>query len=461
MALGTTRRALRTSILYFIDDPVAAGPGKALRYHQDGLLLLEEGQVFAVGDFDTLRQEQAGWLSRVPIESSYRGKLLLPGFIDTHIHFPQMAMIAAFGEQLLTWLNKYTYPAERAFANRVHAEHMAEFFLDELLRNGTTTALVFASVHPTSVEALFSAALKRDMRLIAGKVMMDRNAPDYLRDEAYQSYLQSRALLERWHHQGRLRYAITPRFALTSSPDQLALAGRLHSEFPDCHVHTHLAENQDEIALVKTLFPDSDSYLDVYRRAGLVGRRSLFAHGIHLEERDFSRLHAAGAALCFCPTSNLFLGSGLFRLRQARLANRPVLVGLGTDVGAGTSFSLLQTLSEAYKVVALEQSGTPERQLLSAFEGFYLATLGGARALYLDDRIGSLLPGYEADFVVLDWAATPLQQLRQQAALSRVGTPMERLAERLFVLMMLGDDRNVVATWLHGRPAWPASPAAE
>jgi guanine deaminase len=316
---------------------------------------------------------------------------------------------------------------------------VAKVFCDELVRNGTTTALVFCSSHPQSVEALFAEALARNMRVIAGKTMMDRNCPEGLRDTAQGSYDDSKALLQRWHGRGRLGYAITPRFAGSSTPQQLDLAGALWRERPDVHVHTHISENLDEIAWVKSLYPQRSGYLDVYDHAGLVGPRAMFAHGVHLTEGEFCRCHEAGAAIAHCPTSNMFLGSGQFRVFDAKRADRPVQVGLGTDIGAGTSFSILATAGEAYKAAQLNRTS------LDAVKALHLATLGGARALGLEDRIGALKAGNEADLVVLDPKATPLLKFRSERASS--------IEELLFVLMTLGDDRAVKETWIAGAPA--------
>ncbi|WP_343034858.1 guanine deaminase [Aromatoleum diolicum] len=426
-------RAIRGEILHFLGDPVEHGAA-ALEHFADGVLVVRDGYVAELGDSDALLAKLS---AETPIED-FRGKLILPGFVDTHVHYAQSDIIASYGEQLLTWLEKYTYPAERHFANPAHAAAVAEFFCDELLRNGTTSASAFATVHPASVDALFAAALKRRMRLIVGKVLMDRNCPDFVRDSAAGGYAESRALIEKWHGRERLLYAVTPRFAATSTPEQMRLAGRLLAEYPGVYLQSHVAENRGEVAWIAELYPEARSYLDVYERFGQLGPRSVFAHCIWLDDTDRARMAASGAAMSFCPTSNLFLGSGLFDLDRAQALG--VRVGIGTDVGAGTSFSMLRTLSEAYKVLQLNG------QRLSAERAFYLATLGGARSLYLDDCIGSFAPGREADFVVLDPAATPLLARRSAACAT--------LAERLFVLMMLGDDRAVAETWVLGEPAW-------
>ncbi|NMG63632.1 guanine deaminase [Azoarcus indigens] len=426
-------RAVRGEVVHFLADPADAGAA-ALAHFPDGLLLVRDGRVEAAGPAaELLPQLAAG----TPVED-LRGKLILPGFVDTHVHYAQTDMIASYGEQLLAWLERYTFPTEARFADPAYAGEVAAFFCDELLRNGTTTAMAFATVHPGSVDALFGAARARRMRLIAGKVLMDRNCPDYLRDTAEQGYLDSTALIRRWHGVDRLRYAVTPRFAPTSTPEQMALAGRLYAEHPGVYLQSHVAENQGEVAWVAELYPEARSYLDVYDRYGQLGERSVYAHCIWLDDDDRDRMAATGAAASFCPTSNLFLGSGLFDLDRAHALG--MRVGLGTDVGGGTSFSMLQTLGEAYKVQQLRGSS------LSAERAFYLATLGGARSLYLDGEIGNFLPGKEADFVVLDPAASPL--------LARRTAHADSLAERLFVLMTLGDDRCVAATWVLGEPAW-------
>ncbi|CAI0852703.1 guanine deaminase [Serratia marcescens] len=408
-----------------------------LRHIPDGLLLLNGGVIVWFGSW----QQGEALLPPGFAVTEYRDKPIVPGFIDTHIHYPQTEMIAAYGDQLLDWLNNYTFPTESRYGCERHADAMSAFFLRELLSNGTTTALVFGSVHPQSVDALFSQAQTLNMRLIAGKVMMDRHAPQALLETPEQSYRDTRELIERWHGKGRLGYAITPRFAPTSTPALLAQVQRLREEFPDVWLQTHLSENPQEVAWVKSLFPQSQSYLDVYHRYGMTGGKSVFAHCLHLEEQEWDCLCETRSAIAFCPTSNLFLGSGLFDLQQAW--RKRVKLGIGTDVGAGTSFNMLRTLGEAYKV------GQLQHYRLSAIEAFYHATLGGARALSLDDKIGNFDVGKEADFVVLDPAVTPLQQLRY----ANSATP----AEQGFVLMTLGDDRNIYRTYVDGKVVYQAA----
>ncbi len=418
--------AVRASFLHFFDDPDRASD--AWQYLEDGLLLLKQGQIVSLTAF-------TGDIPDGVELYDYSGKLVMPGFIDTHTHYPQTEMIASYGAQLLEWLEKYTFPTESKFSDRAYAEGIAEFFCDELLRNGTTTSGVFATIHTESVDAIFSAAQKRDMCLISGKVMMDRNAPEYICDTAETSYKQSVELIKRWHQKGRARYGVTPRFAPTSSPAQLEAAGQLLKDFSGLYLQSHVAENHDEVAWVKQLFPQQRSYLDVYDHYGLLGERAVYAHCIHLDHTDRMRMAESGAAMAFCPTSNLFLGSGLFDLSAAD--NYNLRVGIGTDVGGGTSFSLLQTLNEAYKV------GQMAGQTLSPLKAFYLATMGGAKSLYLEDSLGSFEAGKAADFVVLDLQATAIMQRRM--------TQSESVADQLFALMMLGDDRCVHATHTLGQ----------
>lgn len=412
----------------------AAEIADQVRYLEDGVIITEQGKIRWFGTWNDAQDH-------LPINieiQHYPEQLIIPGMIDTHIHFPQTEMVGAYGEQLLSWLNTYTFPTEIQFKDKAYASEIAKFFVNELLKNGTTTALVFCTVHPESVDALFEAAEQHQMRLIAGKVMMDRHAPEALCDTVESSYDDSKALIEKWHGQGRALYAITPRFAPTSTPEQLERAGQLKAEHPDVYVHTHLSENKDEIAWVKDLFPAQKGYLDVYHHYGLTGQRSVFAHCVHLEDAEWQCMHETDSAIAFCPTSNLFLGSGLFPLNKTW--QQQVKFGLGTDVGAGTSFSLLQTVNEAYKVQQLQGDK------LSAFESLYHATLGGAKALDLDDKLGNFNVGKEADFVVLNLKPTALQQLRQSRAKS--------LEDILFALFTMGDDRNVEATYIYGQKAY-------
>ena len=420
----------RASVLHFIEDPDRAPEQESYQYFEDGMLVVENGKIIAAGAAEDIQS----YLDSGATVTEYPNSLIMPGFVDTHIHYPQTEMIAAYGKQLLDWLDTYTFPVESKFADPAYSREIADRFLDELLRCGTTTALVFGTVHKASVDAFFEACEERNLRMIAGKVLMDRNAPDYLVDTAQSGYEDSKALIEKWHDRDRLRYAITPRFAPTSTPEQLQKAGQLLAEYPGVYMHTHMSENADEVVWVEELFPDCDHYLHTYDEAGLLGPRSVFAHCIHLNDDEWDRMAETGSNIAFCPTSNLFLGSGLFNLKRA--VEKNIGVGLGTDVGGGTSFSILQTLGEAYKVQQMRG------EKLTPFKAFYLATLGGARALDMDDLIGNFVPGKEADFIVLDKAPTPLLEFRLANCKS--------LMETLFVMAMLGDDRSIAATYSAG-----------
>lgn len=429
--MTNTMTAYRSALVHTLDNPAHCKIEDAYEYYADGLLVVENGLITHAGDAESLLGELPPGTEII----HYPDAIITPGFVDTHIHYPQTEMIASYGEQLLDWLENYTFPTENLFKDPEHASRVARVFLDELLRNGTTTALVFGTVHPESVDAFFTEAQHRQLRMIAGKVMMDRHAPDYLTDTAISSFEESKALIEKWHNKDRLAYAVTPRFAPTSTPEQLDAAAKLLTLAPGLYLHTHLAENKKECAWVSELFPENRSYLDVYDQHQLLTERSIFAHGIYLDDDDCCRLHKTGSSIAFCPTSNLFLGSGLFNLQK--MESHKVNVGIGTDVGGGTSFSMLQTLQEAYKVTQLQQ------QRIDPIKSLYLATLGGAKALRLDDKIGTLLPGTEADFTVLDLASTPLIKARMANASS--------ITDQLFVLMMLGDDRSIQATYSGGR----------
>ncbi|EFG83774.1 guanine deaminase [Novacetimonas hansenii] len=425
--------ALRGRVVTFRDNPFTTDPVAALHHEEDGLLIIRDGRIAQMGTYaDTLRHLPAD--TQV---THYPDCVISAGFVDTHVHYPQLPMIAAYGEQLLEWLERYTFPTESRFRDPAYARDIARRFLAGLLRCGTTTAAVFCTVHPQSVEAFFSESERLNTLMIAGKVLMDRNAPPDLRDTAQRGYDESLALMTRWHGRGRQMYAVTPRFAPTSSEEQLELAGALLARDQTVFMQTHLAENLDEVAWVRSLFPARRSYLDVYAHAGLVRPRAIMGHAIHVDEPDLMTCHDSGCALAHCPTSNLFLGSGSFRLFDALDPRRPVRVGLGTDIGAGTSLSQLQSLNEAYKVA----QGTGHR--LHPVQAFWLATAGGAQALHLDHRIGTIAPGMEADLCILDPEATPLQALRAQSC--------DSISDLLFSLMMLGDDRSIRATYVAGR----------
>lgn len=422
-------QAFRASIVDFIADPVDSAD-KSYRYFEDGLLLVEEGLVTDCGEFAELKMKLPSDINII----DYSGNLIMPGFIDTHVHYPQTDIIASHGSQLLDWLERYTFPTERQFSDPLLARETAEFFINQLLCNGTTSAMVFATIHPQSVDAVFTAALQHNMRLISGKVMMDRHAPEYLCDTAQSSYDDSLSLINKWHHKQRLLYAVTPRFAPTSTEQQLTVAQQLLNEFTDVYLQSHVAESPGEVEWVKQLFPWSRSYLDVYDHFGLLGDRSVYAHCIYLDAADRTCLEKSGTAVAFCPTSNLFLGSGLFDLQSS--IEHGLRLGIGTDVGGGTSFNMFKTLHEAYKVSQLKGYN------MSPLQSFYLATLGSAKSLYLDHKLGNFNSSKEADFIVIDLNATALMQRRMSHC--------ENLEDMLFVLMILGDDRNIKATHIMG-----------
>lgn len=430
----TTKPAhiLRGRLLWFKSEPQGPDDTGSYNYVEDGGLLIRDGMIAASGDFDTLRRENPD----VPV-TDHRPHLILPGLIDAHLHFPQMQVIASWGAQLLDWLNTYTFPEESRFSDPDHATRIAGLFVDELTRHGTTTPVVYGSSHAVAADALFGAAHKRRMRMVAGKVMMDRNAPDGALDTAQSGYDDTKRLIADWHGRDRLSYAITPRFAITSTAEQLAASGALVAEHPDCFVQTHLSENKDEIALTLQLYPDAQDYLDVYDRYGLLGGKSLFGHSIHLSPREMARMAETGSVAVFCPTSNLFLGSGLYDADGLKQAG--VRRAIATDIGGGTSYSLMRTMDEGYKALMLRG------QKMAPLTAWWWATLGNAQALGMQDRIGTLEPGSEADIVVLNCTATPAMALRAE----RITT----LEQELFLLQVLGDDRSVAQTYVAGQAA--------
>ncbi len=432
--------AFRAQILHFTDvpDPLT---GAGIEYFEDGVLLVEHGRVKAVGSAENMARQGLD-LHQCRHTPDH---LLMPGFIDSHIHYPQTSVIASYGEQLLDWLNNYTFPSELQFSDPDFAAVAADAFLKFLLQNGTTTAMVYTTVFAQSTHAFFSAAEKMNMRMIAGKVMMDRHAPAELLDTPASSDADCRELIDVWHNNHRLQYALTPRFAPTSSPELLAITGQLYRDYPGIYLQTHLSENQQEIAWIKSLYPTARDYLDVYDHYGLLGPRSVFGHGIHLSDDEVARLAQSQSGIAFCPTSNLFLGSGL--LNMARLENAGIPVSLATDVGGGTSFSQLRTLAEAYKVMQLQG------QCLHPLKGFYMATLGNARALQLDNCIGNFEKGKEADFILINLGATPLQALRQSTA--------QTLSEKLFALMTLGDEQNIARAYIMGKLVFRRTESAQ
>jgi guanine deaminase len=420
-----TARLIRGGVVRFgaaEDDPA--------RFHEGGAVLIRDGLVAAVGEWDALADPA------IPVED-HRGRLILPGFIDPHIHFPQAQATAAHGAQLLDWLQRHVFPEEARFADPAHGEAVAPRFFDALIAHGATTACAFGSVHPASMDAYFAEGLRRGMRMLGGKVLMDRNAPPGVLDAPGGGIDQTLALIDRWHGRGRLGYAVAPRFAITSTPAQMAAARDLIAARPDLHVQTHLSENRAEIDFACSLFPEARDYADIYARYGMLGPRSLFGHCIHLSGRERAALAESGSVAVFCPTSNLFLGSGLFDLEATRAAG--VRTAVATDIGAGTDWGLPRTLGAAYKV------GQLLGRALDPLRGYWMATAGNAAALGLSDKIGRIEPGLEADLVALDPRATPQMRLRAERC--------DSLSDLLFLIQTLGDDRAVAQTWIMGDPA--------
>ncbi len=428
-----TERLIRGRALSFNRAPEHADDFGSFDYHEDGAVLVRDGLIVASGDYPDI----AGQASDGCPVDDHRPNLILPGLIDPHIHYPQAQVIGSWGNQLLDWLNNYAFVEEQKFADRRHCDVIAGRFFDELIRHGTTTAVAYCSVHKASAEAFFCEADRRGMRMIGGKVMMDRNAPEGLRDTPQSGYDDTRSLIEHWHGRDRCLYAITPRFAITSSPEQMEMASTLIREHPDCFVQTHLSENADEIAFARKLYPDAPDYTGIYEHYGLLGPKSLFGHSIHLSARERAVMAESGSVAVFCPTSNLFLGSGLFDMDG--LSADGVRSAIATDIGGGTSYSMLKTLDEAYKVLQLRG------QKLTPLKSFYLMTRGNAEALGLAGKIGSLDAGSEADIIVLDSRATPAMAMRMET--------VQTLAEELFVLQTMGDDRAVAETYIAGSAA--------
>lgn len=422
------RTILRGRVLTFVSEPQAIDDTASYRYLEDGAITIEDGEIIAVGDFAADDSAEV---------IDHRPHLILPGFIDTHLHYVQSQMIASYAGSLLEWLNTYTFVEEQKFSQQGHASTVSAAFFDELIRHGTTTAVAYCSSHPRSVDAYFGEAAKRNMLMVGGKVMMDRNAPEALCDTAQSGYDDTKTLIARWHGRGRGLYAISPRFALTSTPEQLDAAQSLVAEYPDCYVQTHLSENAAEITYAMELYPGSPDYTGIYEDFGLLGPRTLLGHCIHLNHRETQVLAETGAVAVFCPTSNLFLGSGLFD--HERLSKAGVRIGVATDIGGGTSFSMLRTLDEGYKVLQLRGPR------LTPLNSFYMMTLGNARSLSLEGTIGAIAPGNAADLVVLDAGATPAMALRLATASS--------LVEELFLLQTLGDDRAIAEVYVAGARA--------
>jgi guanine deaminase len=423
---------LRGRLLSFKRGPQSAADEDSYFYESDGGLLIEDGRIVARGSYSQIKAETPA----DAIEIDHRPHLIMPGFIDTHLHFPQMQVIASYAANLLEWLNTYTFPEECRFVETAHAERIAVHFYDELIRHGTTTAVAYCSVHKTSADAFFAEAMRRHMCMVGGKVMMDRHAPQGLLDTPQMGYDETRQVIADWHGKGRNHVAITPRFAITSTPEQMEATAALVREFPHLHIQTHLSENHDEIKFTSELYPGAIDYTDIYAHYGLLGKKSLFGHCIHLSGREADAMSDAGAVAVHCPTSNLFLGSGLFPLKALSRREKPVRIGVATDIGGGSSYSMLRTMDEAYKIQQL----LGER--LNPLESYYLMTLGNAEALLLSDRIGTLEPGTDADLVVLDAGATPAMALKMEV--------VKTLAEELFLLQTMGDDRAISETYVAG-----------
>ena len=417
--------------LRFHGDPMSQPWEAAVHVDMDGGMLLRDGHIAKIGAAQAMRDAAPD----AEVIRYGADQLICPGFVDAHVHYPQTAIIASWGKRLIDWLNGYTFPEEIRLGDPAYASEIAQRYLDLTRAQGTTTVASYCTIHPHSVDALFDAAAERNQRVVAGKTCMDRNAPEALRDTAQSAYDDSKALIGNWHGEGRATYAITPRFSPTSTPEQLSALGALWAEHPDCLMQTHLSEQTDEIAWVKGLYPEARDYLDTYEAHGLLGERGLYGHAIHLEAREIERLAEVSAALVHCPTSNTFIGSGLFDMAGLRVRGIPI--GLATDTGGGSSFSMLRTMAAAYEIGQLR--GTP----LHAAELIWLATAGSARSLHLHDKIGTLAEGFEADITVLDLAST--EAIAQRAA--NAGD----IWEKLFATIMMGDDRAVADVWIAGQ----------
>ena len=420
--------------LGFSGNPLTGDWQDSIQFNSAGGVLIANGRIVAIGDGVDLIAAHP--LAKV---TDYGDALITAGFVDAHMHYPQTGMIASWGKQLIDWLNTYTFPEESRFGDKAYADDVAGRTLDLALAHGTTTLTSFCTIHPQSVDAFFEAAAARNMAVIAGKTCMDRNAPDTLRDDAKSAYDDSKALLQKWHGQGRATYAITPRFSPTSTPDQLAALGALWAEYPECLMQTHLSEQLPEIAWVQELFPDARDYLDTYEAFGLLGERGLYGHAIHLKDREIAKLAEVGAAVVHCPTSNTFIGSGLFDLMG--LAKATVSVGLATDTGGGSSFSMLRTMAAAYEIGQLRGTALHPAQLM------WLATEGSAEALKMSGEIGHLGTGAVADITVLDLASTPAIAQRSARATD--------IWDALFPTIMMGDDRAIKDVWIAGQRVLP------
>jgi guanine deaminase len=428
-----TSTLLRGRLLSFRREPEGLDDDGAYLYIEDGGLLLQDGLITMTGEFADLSDNAPPDVEVV----DHRPHLIMPGFIDTHIHFPQMQVVGSYAGSLLEWLNTYTFVEEQRFSEPAHSARIAVKFFDELIRHGTTTAVAYCSVHKVSADMYFAESLRRDMLMLGGKVMMDRNAPEGLRDTPQSGYDETKQVIADWHGKGRNHVVISPRFAITSTPEQMEMARTLAKEYPDLHIQTHLSENRAEVQYACELYPEARDYTDIYAGYGLLGPKSLFGHCIHLSDREADAMSESGSVAVFCPTSNLFLGSGLFGLKRLSRRERSVRVAVATDIGGGTSYSMLRTLDEGYKVLQLQG------ERMTPLESFYRMTLGNALALGLDDRIGTLEAGSDADLVVLDSSATPAMALKMEV--------VKTLAEELFLMQTMGDDRTIAETYVAGR----------
>lgn len=430
------KQIIRGQIFDFLKNPADCNnKSECYRFLDDGALVIESGYIKEVVPFDNIKNRYNDYDL-----IDYSDYLVMPGFIDTHIHYPQMQIVGSYGKQLIDWLDNYTFKVEQNFNRYEYAQCIAELFVNEILRNGTTTCMVYATSGRISADAFFEIASKYNIRIIAGNVLMNRNAPDSICDTTEKACMDCEYLIGKWHNQGRNKYVLTPRFAITSDMEELNLVGLLHTKYPDTYIQTHLSENRDEIETTLKLFPECRDYLEVYENAGLLSDHSFFAHCVHLSNSEYERIQKAQSVIVHCPSSNLFLGSGLFNMRKA--CNYEIKVCIATDVGAGTSFSLLRTLSDAYKVQQINGYS------MSSLESFYSITLGAARALKMEDKIGSFKPGNEADFVVLDYNVPQIQKIRMEYMKMQGQWDIENL---LFGLQTMGDDRNIKATHVMGK----------
>ncbi|MDG1737597.1 MAG: guanine deaminase [Paracoccaceae bacterium] len=418
--------------LSFSQSPFDGSIDASVNHLRRGAVLVSDGKIAQVGSADAMIAANPEVL-----QINYGDSLIMAGFVDSHVHYPQTAMIASWGKRLIDWLNSYTFPEEMQFGDSAYAAEISGRYLDLTRANGTTTMCSFCTIHPESVDAFFTEAQKRGQRVVAGKTCMDRNAPEGLRDTAQSAYDNSKALLAKWHGQDRISYAITPRFSPTSTPEQLESMGALWAENPDCLMQTHLSEQTDEIEWVRSLFPNARDYLDTYEQFGLLGKGGLYGHAIHLEQREKDRLREVDGSLVHCPTSNTFIGSGLFDM--AGLISDGHRIGLATDTGGGSSFSMLRTMAAAYEIGQLRGTPLHPAQLL------WLATVGSSQSLWMDDKIGNLSAGHEADLVILNLSSTD--------AISQRAMRANDIWEAIFPTIMMGDDRAIEAVWIGGSEA--------